>query len=1201
MSKKNGNSNGRARLDDGKVRVAIVGVGNCANSLLQGCEYYKDADDDKFVPGLMHVNLGGYHIRDIEFTAAFDVVKGKVGEDLADAMWAHPNDTIKFADVPKTGIKVSRGMTHDGLGKYISQVVEKAPGKTDDIVGILKETKTDVVVSYLPVGSEAAAKWYAEQCLEAGVALVNCMPVFIAREDYWNKRFEDKGLPIIGDDIKSQVGATITHRVLTSLFRERGVHLDKTMQLNVGGNSDFLNMLERERLESKKISKTNAVTSMLDYDLGAGNVHVGPSDYVPWLTDRKWAYIRMEGSAFGDVPLNVELKLEVWDSPNSAGIVIDAVRLAKLALNNGVAGSLVGPSSYLMKSPPRADRRRRGVQPHREVHREEPPQGTGQGADHRRLILAGTVVPRSTRPGVRPRGVSRSDGVPPLLHSETGMALRVALVTPFSWSQPHDVNEHVAGLAGELRARDHSVTVLAPSNRPRDLAEGRRALARGADAELIALGPAIPIARGTRLGVPVGVRANLSVALARGAFDVVHGFEPGLPSLSYLALRDSTRADRRDVLLAGAARLSPGPRAARAPPRAARRTARDERGDRGGGGASASRADTSSCRRGVDLELFAPAAKRNVVVLEWRQAERPLLRALVRELADADRLGARAPADANARRTPHAPRALRGRVHVRTALDAVSRAAVLRDAAVFVPAFDGFPRVALEAQAAGAAVSAPAGRAHQPELAAAEAARLIEDDVFRAQRSEDGREAARLESFGALADRVEQVYTSLEQRRRPAARPAPLEERDWIVVDLHMHTTWSHDCSIEVDDLLDHAEAEGLGAIAVTDHNVFGGALEAVEKARGRKLIVIPGEEVKTDDQGEVIGLFLKEEIPRGMTFAETVAAIRAQGGLVYIPHPFDRLHAIPDAATLQRHLGEIDVFEVYNARLLFEGYNDEALRFARKYNLIDGRRIGRARAPGRRHRGRPDAPFPGPGGVPPLAPERRDSAPPEVPRVPPGAQVGRPSQGKGALGANIAGAPVTVATDEIYEKYLQKAITEINALGDEVRTGRRRHARPRRRLGTPARRRLPAEARAPRVGAPGGRRVLRTGRQRAAQVAAAAAGRPDGDLRDELPQVRRRGRGGVAAVPAPRAPHRAAEAHRRDGRAGARVPRTASQFPLASEIEPTTAELQRFTPTIEALVTPDIDESLDEAPAKTAFWNAFKLLGTWWAELPPY
>ena len=351
MASTNGSSNGKTRGKD-KVRVAIVGVGNCANSLVQGVQYYKDAPDDQFVPGLMHVNLGGYHVSDIEFTAAFDVTTDKVGKDLADAIWAHPNDTIKFADVPKTGITVNRGMTHDGLGKYISEVVTKAPGETDDIVGILQETKTDVVVSYLPVGSEAAAKWYAEQCLEAGVALVNCMPVFIAREAYWQKRFEEKGLPIIGDDIKSQVGATITHRVLTSLFRERGVHLDRTMQLNVGGNSDFLNMLERTRLESKKISKTNAVTSMLDYDMGEGNVHVGPSDYVPWLTDRKWAFIRMEGTSFGDVPLNIELKLEVWDSPNSAGIVIDAVRMAKLALNNGIAGALEGPSSYLMKSPP---------------------------------------------------------------------------------------------------------------------------------------------------------------------------------------------------------------------------------------------------------------------------------------------------------------------------------------------------------------------------------------------------------------------------------------------------------------------------------------------------------------------------------------------------------------------------------------------------------------------------------------------------------------------------------------------------------------------------------------------------------------------------------------------------------------------------------------------------------------------------------
>jgi myo-inositol-1-phosphate synthase len=352
MAQTNGSKNGRARSEK-KVRVAIIGVGNCANSLLQGVEYYKDADPEAFVPGLMHVDLGGYHVRDIEFTAAFDVTTDKVGKDLADAIWAHPNDTYRFAKAPKTGITVSRGMTHDGLGKYLSEIVEKAPGPTDDVVGILRETGTDVVVNYLPVGSEEAAKWYTEQILNAGCAMVNCMPVFISREAYWQKRFEERGLPIIGDDIKSQVGATITHRMLTTLFRQRGVHLDRTMQLNVGGNSDFLNMLERDRLESKKISKTNAVTSMLDYDLGEGNVHVGPSDYVPWLTDRKWAYIRMEGSSFGDAPLNIELKLEVWDSPNSAGIVIDAVRLAKLALNNGLAGALEGPSAYLMKSPPK--------------------------------------------------------------------------------------------------------------------------------------------------------------------------------------------------------------------------------------------------------------------------------------------------------------------------------------------------------------------------------------------------------------------------------------------------------------------------------------------------------------------------------------------------------------------------------------------------------------------------------------------------------------------------------------------------------------------------------------------------------------------------------------------------------------------------------------------------------------------------------
>jgi myo-inositol-1-phosphate synthase len=343
--------NGR-HLHDGKVRVAIVGVGNCASSLVQGVQYYRDAAKDDVVPGLMHVDLGGYHIRDVEFVAAFDIDKEKVGKDLSEAIWSGQNNTIKFADVPHLGVPVHRGMTHDGLGKYLSEVIEKAPGKTDDIVSILKATKADVLVSYLPVGSETATKWYVEQALQAGCAYVNCIPVFIAREKYWSDRFEQAGLPIIGDDIKSQVGATIVHRNLARLFQDRGVRLERTHQLNVGGNTDFLNMLERERLESKKISKTNAVTSQLDYDLGADNVHIGPSDHVAWLSDRKWAYIRLEGRSFGDVPLNVELKLEVWDSPNSAGIVIDAVRLTKLALDNGLSGSLEWPSAYLMKSPP---------------------------------------------------------------------------------------------------------------------------------------------------------------------------------------------------------------------------------------------------------------------------------------------------------------------------------------------------------------------------------------------------------------------------------------------------------------------------------------------------------------------------------------------------------------------------------------------------------------------------------------------------------------------------------------------------------------------------------------------------------------------------------------------------------------------------------------------------------------------------------
>jgi len=336
-----------------KVRVAIVGVGNCASSLVQGVEFYKNAKDTDRIPGLMHVNLGGYHVRDVEFSAAIDIVDTKVGKDLSEAIFAYPNNTFKFCDVPKLGIPVVRGMTHDGLGKYLSQILKKAPGPTADIVNILKETKTDVVVNYLPVGSEMATKWYVEQVLEAGCAMVNAIPVFIASSEYWGKRFEERGLPIIGDDIKSQVGATILHRVLTSLFVDRGVRLDRTYQLNFGGNTDFLNMLERERLESKKISKTGAVTSMLPYKLDPDNVHVGPSDYVPWLTDRKWCYIRMEGTTFGEVPLNLEAKLEVWDSPNSAGVIIDAVRCAKLALDRGLAGPLIAPASYFMKTPPK--------------------------------------------------------------------------------------------------------------------------------------------------------------------------------------------------------------------------------------------------------------------------------------------------------------------------------------------------------------------------------------------------------------------------------------------------------------------------------------------------------------------------------------------------------------------------------------------------------------------------------------------------------------------------------------------------------------------------------------------------------------------------------------------------------------------------------------------------------------------------------
>jgi predicted metal-dependent phosphoesterase TrpH/glycosyltransferase involved in cell wall biosynthesis len=515
--------------------------------------------------------------------------------------------------------------------------------------------------------------------------------------------------------------------------------------------------------------------------------------------------------------------------------------------------------------------------------------------------------------------------------------VRIALVTPFAWSQPHDVNEHVDGLARELRRRGHGVTVLAPSNRARDLAAGRRALlGTFDDQELIALGPAVPISRRSRMGVPVGVRASLSLALARGRFDVVHGFEPGLPSLSYLALRDS-------ATLTAATFFSPE-RLGYPPGRATRERllARVDALL----ATNAEVAEAASIRfpgryelvpSGIDPELFAPAEKKRLVVLEWRQTERPLLRALVRELAleaewELVLLRIRTPAS----RPAVSPR-LRGRMRVRTARTGAARAELLRSAAIFVPAVDGLPRLIAEAQTAGAAIAAPPGREAQPELAAAETARMIEDEAFRARRADESLAAAKSQTVEALADRVEEVYQRLASRRRaPSSRPA-LEERDWVLADLHLHTNWSHDCSIGVDELLDHAEAQGLGAIAVTDHNVFGGALEALERARSRRLVVIPGEEVKTADQGEVIGLFLREEIPRGMSFGETITAIRAQGGLVYLPHPFDRLHAIPEPATLHRHLAEIDVLEVYNARLLFEAYNEEALRFARKYNLTPG------------------------------------------------------------------------------------------------------------------------------------------------------------------------------------------------------------------------------------------------------------------------
>lgn len=517
------------------------------------------------------------------------------------------------------------------------------------------------------------------------------------------------------------------------------------------------------------------------------------------------------------------------------------------------------------------------------------------------------------------------------------MSLRICLVTPFAWSQPHDVNEHVAGIAGELRKLGHSVTVLAPSSRASDLLAGRRALADGAAAEVIALGPAVPISRRSSMGVPVGVRANLALALARGRFDVVHGFEPGLPSLSYLALRDAQS-------LAVATFLSPE-RLGYPPGRAQRErllgridTLLATSQEVAEAAAGRFPGEYRLVSPGVDTELFRPARKRKRVVLEVRPNERPLARAVLRALRDFPDWELYLLRTKPLTGRPSIPLALRGRVHVRTARDGPSRAALLNEASVFVPALGGLQRVRLEAMAAGAAIATAPGVDEQPELAGAALGRLAEDAPLRERLAAEGRAAAEKQSFAAVARELDRLYTELTRRKRAPRREAdPLGNRDWILCDLHLHTAWSHDCSIEVAEVLEHAEAVGLAAIAITDHNAFGGALEAAELARGRPLTVIPAEEIKTDGQGEVIGLFLSEEIPRGMSFADTIAAIRAQGGLVYLPHPFDRMHAIPDPATLHRHLADIDVFEVYNARLLFEAYNDEALRFARKYNLTMG------------------------------------------------------------------------------------------------------------------------------------------------------------------------------------------------------------------------------------------------------------------------
>ena len=514
--------------------------------------------------------------------------------------------------------------------------------------------------------------------------------------------------------------------------------------------------------------------------------------------------------------------------------------------------------------------------------------------------------------------------------------MRLCLVTPFAWSAPHDVNDHVAGIAGELRKLGHSVTVLAPSSRAADLREGRRALVGDAHADVIAVGPAVPISRRSSMGIPVGSRANLTVALTNGDYDVVHGFEPGLPSLSHLALRSARtisvasffspdrlgyppgRAQREKLLGRIDALIASSPEVAAAA------------GERFPG-------DYRIVSPGVDTKLFRPGTKSRSIVLEWRGLERPVARSVIRILDELPGWELTLLRTRALSGRPYVPRRLAGRVHSRLGRDAAGRAELLRHASIFVPAIDGSQRLRLEAAASGTAPADPPGLDMQPELAAAAVARLAENDTLQTELASEGRGQAEDERFEAVAAELDDIYRSLTRRRRPRTGGDPLAARPWITCDLHMHTSWSHDCSTEVGELLDHAESIGLGAIAITDHNRFGGALEAVELARDRTLVVIPGEEVKTDTQGEVIGLFLREEIPRGLSFAETIAAIRAQDGLVYLPHPFDRRHAVPDARTLHRHLADIDVFEVYNARLIRETFNDEALRFARKYDLTMG------------------------------------------------------------------------------------------------------------------------------------------------------------------------------------------------------------------------------------------------------------------------